>query len=152
MQHTVSAKERWMRIGAVVLAVVMVFFAMTAAMPGAQAVTQQEISDLKSQASELDAQKQELQEKLDKLANSKDAALDEKFLLEEKINVLKEQIALSEQSIEELGEMIVQKEEELAASRTQAEEESAGTGGYSASGACTAGDEFSGGHSVVVDD
>ena len=45
-----------------------------------------------------------------------------------------------------------QKEEELAASRTQAEEESAGTGGYSASGACTAGDEFSGGHSVVVDD
>lgn len=121
MQHTVSAKERWMRIGAVVLAVVMVFFAMTAAMPGAQAVTQQEISDLKSQASELDAQKQELQEKLDKLANSKDAALDEKFLLEEKINVLKEQIALSEQSIEELGEMIVQKEEELA----QAKEEEA---------------------------
>lgn len=121
MQHTVSAKERWMRIGAVVLAVVMVFFAMAAAMPGAQAVTQQEISDLKSQASELDAQKQELQEKLDKLANSKDAALDEKFLLEEKINVLKEQIALSEQSIEELGEMIVQKEEELA----QAKEEEA---------------------------
>lgn len=121
MQHTVSAKERWMRIGAVVLAVVMVFFAMTASMPGAQAVTQQEISDLKSQASELDAQKQELQEKLDKLANSKDAALDEKFLLEEKINVLKEQIALSEQSIEELGEMIVQKEEELA----QAKEEEA---------------------------
>lgn len=121
MQHTVSAKERWMRIGAVVLAVVMVFFAMTAAMPGAQAVTQQEISDLKSQASELDAQKQEIQEKLDKLANSKDAALDEKFLLEEKINVLKEQIALSEQSIEELGEMIVQKEEELA----QAKEEEA---------------------------
>ena len=110
-----------MRIGAVVLAVVMVFFAMTAAMPGAQAVTQQEISDLRSQASELDAQKQELQEKLDKLANSKDAALDEKFLLEEKINVLKEQIALSEQSIEELGEMIVQKEEELA----QAKEEEA---------------------------
>ena len=35
MQHTVSAKERWMRIGAVVLAVVMVFFAMTAAIPGA---------------------------------------------------------------------------------------------------------------------
>lgn len=121
MQHTVSAKERWMRIGAVVLAVVMVFFAMTAAIPGAQAVTQDEINDLKSQASELDAQKEELQAELDKLANSKDAALDEKFLLEEKINLLKEQIALSEQSIEELGEMIVQKEEELA----QAKEEEA---------------------------
>ena len=46
--------------------------------------------------------------------------MDQKFVLEEKINVLQEQIALSEQAIQDYGEMIDQKEVELA--EAQAEE------------------------------
>ena len=40
-------------------------------------------------------------------------------MLEEKINVLREQIALSEQSIQEYGKQIDQKEEELAAAKEE---------------------------------
>lgn len=119
MQHTLCSKVSSKRLGALVLAVVMVLFAMTAALPAAQAVTQDEINQLKSQAAELSEQKADLQSQLDKLSNSENAALDQKFLLEEKINVLKQQISLSEQAIQEYGEMIAQKEEELAAAQAE---------------------------------
>lgn len=119
MQHTLCSKVCSRRLGALVLAVVMVLFAMAAAVPAAQAVTQDEINQLKSQAAELSQQKADLQSQLDKLSNSENAALDQKFLLEEKINVLKQEIALSEQAIQEFGELIVQKEEELAAAQAE---------------------------------
>lgn len=119
MQHTACSKVCGKRLGALVLAVVMVLFAMAAALPVAQAVTQDEINKLKSQAAELSQQKADLQSQLDKLSNSENAALDQKFLLEEKINVLKQEISVSEQAIQELGEMIQQKEEELAAAQAE---------------------------------
>lgn len=119
MHHTLCSKVYGKRLGALVLAVVMVLFAMAAALPAAQAVTQDEINNLKSQASKLSQQKADLQSQLDKLSNSENAALDQKFLLEEKINVLKEEIALSEQAIQEYGELIEQKEQELSAAQAE---------------------------------
>ena len=119
MQHILCSKERGKRLGALVMTLVMVFFAMTAALPAAEAVTQKDIDNLKSQAASLKEQKSDIQKKLDKLSNSKNSALDQKFLLEEKINVLREQIALSEQSIQEYGKQIDQKEEELAAAKEE---------------------------------
>ncbi len=114
MQHITCSKVQGKRFGAMVLALVMVFFALAAALPAAQAVTKQDIENLKSQAANLNKEKAGIQAELNKLANSKDVALEQKFLLEKKINVLKEEIALSEQSIQEYGKMIAQKEEELA--------------------------------------
>ena len=106
---------RLRRAGALVLAVVMVFCAMTVVVPQAQAaVTKDQINNLKNQASTLSAQKAEIQAELNKLASSKDAALDEKILLEEKINVLRQEITVSEEAIQKYGEMIALKEEELA--------------------------------------
>ena len=93
MQHILCSKERGKRLGALVMTLVMVFFAMTAALPAAEAVTQKDIDNLKSQAASLKEQKSDIQKKLDKLSNSKNSVLDQKFLLEEKINVLREQIA-----------------------------------------------------------
>lgn len=119
MQHVLSSKAWGKRLGTWVLALVMVLFTMAVSLPAAQAVTQKDIDNLKSQAASLNSQKADLQSKLDQLSNSKNAALDQKFLLEEKINVLKEQIALSEQSIKEYGAMIVQKEEELAKAKEE---------------------------------
>ena len=119
MQHILCSKGRGKRLGALVMTLVMVFFAMTAALPAAEAVTQKDIDNLKSQAASLKEQKSDIQKKLDKLSNSKNSALDQKFLLEEKINVLREQIALSEQSIQEYGKQIDQKEEELAAAKEE---------------------------------
>lgn len=119
MQHITCSKAQGKRFGAMVLALVMVLFAMTAALPAAQAVTKKDIENLKSQAASLNAQKADLQSELDKLANSKNAALEQKFLLEKKVNVLKEEIALSEQSIQEYGKMIAQKEEELAKAKEE---------------------------------
>ena len=100
---------------------IMLLFVMASALPAPQAVTQDEIDDMKSQASSLKEQQADLQSKLDELENSQNVALDQKFLLEEKINVLQEQIALSEQAIQDYGEMIDQKEVELA----EAQEEEA---------------------------
>ena len=49
MQHILCSKERGKRLGALVMTLVMVFFAMTAALPAAEAVTQKDIDNLKSQ-------------------------------------------------------------------------------------------------------
>lgn len=121
MQHILSSKERGKRLVAWLMTLVMLLFVMSSALPAAQAVTQDEINDLKSQAASLKEEQAELQSQLDKLSSSKNAALDQKFVLEEKINVLQEQIALSEQAIQDYGEMIDQKEVELA----EAQEEEA---------------------------
>ena len=114
MQHILCSKERGKRFVAWLMTAIMLLFVMASALPAAQAVTQDEIDDMKSQASSLKEQQADLQSKLDELENSQNAALDQKFLLEEKINVLQEQIALSEQAIQDYGEMIDQKEVELA--------------------------------------
>ena len=121
MQHILCSKERGKRFVAWLMTAIMLLFVMASALPAAQAVTQDEIDDMKSQASSLKEQQADLQSKLDELENSQNAALDQKFLLEEKINVLQEQIALSEQAIQDYGEMIDQKEVELA----EAQEEEA---------------------------
>ena len=111
MQNVLRSKERGKRLSAMVLAFVMAFFALTSAGPVAQAVTQDDINNLKSQAATLSSQKADLQKQLDKLSSSKNAAVEQKQLLEQKINVLREQISLSEQAIQEYGEMITQKEQ-----------------------------------------
>lgn len=76
MQHILCSKGRGKRLGALVMTLVMVFFAMTAALPAAEAVTQKDIDNLKSQAASLKEQKSDIQKKLDKLSNSKNSALD----------------------------------------------------------------------------
>ena len=43
MQHILCSKGRGKRLGALVMTLVMVFFAMTAALPAAEAVTQKDI-------------------------------------------------------------------------------------------------------------
>lgn len=108
------------RVGAFVLALVMVFCAMTSVVPQAYAaVTKEQINDLKNQASSLSSQKSDLQKQLDKLKNSKNAAIDEKFLLEEKIGILQQEIAVSEEAIAKYGEMIELKEVELAEAKEE---------------------------------
>ena len=119
MWNKLRSQERGKRLGAMVMAFVMVFFAMAAASPAALAVTQKDIDNLKSQAANLSNQKADLQKKLDKLSHSKNAALSQKQLLEQKINVLREEISLSEQSIQEYGQMIAQKEVELANAKAE---------------------------------
>ena len=117
MQHSYRTKGWAKRLGAMAMTLVMLFGLMAAGLPQAQAVTQDDINNLKSQAASLSSQKADIQKKLDKLSNSKNSALNEKLLLEQKINVLRSEIAVSEQAIAENGEMITQKESELAAAK-----------------------------------
>ena len=117
MQHSYRTKGWAKRLGAMAMTLVMLFGLMAAGLPQAQAVTQDDINNLKSQAASLSSQKADIQKKLDKLSNSKNSALNEKLLLEQKINVLRSEIAVSEQAIAEYGEMITQKESELAAAK-----------------------------------
>ena len=79
MQHILCSKGRGKRIGALVMTLVMVFFAMTAALPAAEAVTQKDIDNLKSQAASLKEQKSDIQKKLDKLSNQCSAGADRPF-------------------------------------------------------------------------
>ena len=117
MQHSYRTKGWAKRLGAMAMTLVMLFGLMAAGLPQAQAVTQDDINNLKSQAASLSSQKADIQKKLDKLSNSKNSAINEKLLLEQKINVLRSEIAVSEQAIAEYGEMITQKESELAAAK-----------------------------------
>ncbi|MBR5534137.1 MAG: peptidoglycan DD-metalloendopeptidase family protein [Ruminiclostridium sp.] len=111
-------RDRIHQIGALFLALVLV---MTLAIPVAHAaVTKDQINNLKNQASSLSSQKANIEKELSKLASSKNAALDQKFLLEEKITVLRQEIAVSEETIQLLGQEIAVKEVELA--EAQAEE------------------------------
>ena len=84
MQHILCSKERGKRFVAWLMTAIMLLFVMASALPAAQAVTQDEIDDMKSQASSLKEQQADLQSKLDELENSQNAALDQKFLLEER--------------------------------------------------------------------
>ena len=83
----------------------------------AGAVTQQDINNLKSKAQSLNAQKAQIQAELNKVANSKNSAMQQKQLLEQKINVLRNQIAVTEQTISTLSAQIEEKEQELAAAK-----------------------------------
>ena len=85
----------------------------------ASAVTQQDIANLKSKAQSLNAQKAQIQSELNKVANSKNSAMQQKQLLEQKINVLREQIAVSEQAIASLTAQIGQKEKELEEAKAE---------------------------------
>ena len=83
MQHSYRTKGWAKRLGAMAMTLVMLFGLMAAGLPQAQAVTQDDINNLKSQAASLSSQKADIQKKLDKLSNSKNSALNEKLLLEE---------------------------------------------------------------------
>ena len=96
---------------ALVLTLVM---ALSLTVLSAGAVTQQEINDLKNKAQTLNNQKAQIQTELNKLAGSKNSAMQQKQLLEQKINVLREEIAVTEKTINSLNEQIEQKEQELA--------------------------------------
>ena len=96
MQHSYRTKGWAKRLGAMAMTLVMLFGLMAAGLPQAQAVTQDDINNLKSQAASLSSQKADIQKKLDKLSNSKNSALNEKLLLEQKINVLRSEIAVSD--------------------------------------------------------
>ena len=87
----------------------------------AGAVTQQEINDLRSKAQTLNNQKAQIQSELNKLAASKNSAMQQKQLLEQKINVLREEIAVTEQTIASLNVQIEQKEQELAEAKAREE-------------------------------
>lgn len=110
--QTKNPCRQFQKVGAWLLSLVML---VSVLVPMAQAaVTQDQINSLRSQAATLSSQKADLQKKLDKLSNSKNVAVDQKLLLEQKINVLQSEITVSEQSIANYGEMIAQKEVELA--------------------------------------
>ena len=83
------------------------------------AVTKEEINGLKSQAAALEKEKADLQKQINAVAASKSNALQQKQLLEQKINVLRSQIAVSEQTIADLTAQIAQKEQELAEAKAE---------------------------------
>ncbi len=113
-----SARAGLRRAVSLVLALVM---ALSVSLLPAAAVTQQDIANLKSKAQSLNSQKAQIQSQINSLANSKSNAMQKKQLLEQKINVLRDQIAVSEQTISSLTVQIEQKEKELAEAKAEEE-------------------------------
>lgn len=83
-------------------------------MPEASAVTQDEIDDLKEDASALANQKKDLQAQLKDVRADKNAAQQQKDLIERQINVIQEEIDNMTAQIEKYGQLIQEKEVELA--------------------------------------
>ena len=113
-----SARTGLRRAVSLVLALVM---ALSVSLLPAAAVTPQDIANLKSKAQSLNSQKAQIQSQINSLANSKSNAMQKKQLLEQKINVLRDQIAVSEQTISSLTVQIEQKEKELAEAKAEEE-------------------------------
>ena len=82
-------------------------------LPRAQAASCSAIESLQSQQASLTVQKAELQKKLDGIRSSQGQALNKKNLVEQQLNVLKQQIQVSENLLAQYARQITEKEAEL---------------------------------------
>lgn len=82
-------------------------------LPRAQAASRSAIESLQSQQASLTVQKAELQKKLDGIRSSQGQALNKKNLVEQQLNVLKQQIQVSENLLAQYARQITEKEAEL---------------------------------------
>ena len=112
MQYVISRRRDRSKWIGIVLAAVLVLFTAGSAVAGA-AVTKDQIYSLKAQAADLNQQKAGLQKDINKLSQSKHEAVQQKLLLEQKLNVLRSEIAVSEKTIANYRDQIAQKETEL---------------------------------------
>lgn len=104
------------RLAALLLATALI---LTALPTSGMAVTKEEIANLRAQAASLEKEKAALQQQINEVAASKNSALEQKQLLEQKIEVLRNQIAVSEATIADLTDQIAQKEQELADAKAE---------------------------------
>ena len=89
----------------------------------AYAVTQGEIDSLKDDAKDLKTQQQELKEQLQEIAADKTKALERKKNLENQIYAVEQEIANIAAQIEMYNALIAQKEEELAQSEREQQQQ-----------------------------
>lgn len=82
-------------------------------LPCAQAASRSAIESLQSQQASLTVQKAELQKKLDGIRSSQGQALNKKNLVEQQLNVLNQQIQVSENLLAQYARQITEKEAEL---------------------------------------
>ncbi len=83
------------------------------ALSHAQAASRSAIESLQSQQASLTVQKAELQKKLDGIRSSQGQALNKKNLVEQQLNVLNQQIQVSENLLAQYARQITEKEAEL---------------------------------------
>lgn len=88
-------------------------------LPHAQAASRSAIESLQSQQASLSVQKAELQKKLDGIRSSQGQALSKKNLVEQQLNVLNQQIQVSEDLLAQYAQQITEKEAELEAAKAK---------------------------------
>ena len=88
-------------------------------LPHAQAASRSAIESLQSQQASLSVQKAELQKKLDGIRSSQGQALNKKNLVEQQLNVLNQQIQVSEDLLAQYAQQIAEKEAELEAAKAK---------------------------------
>lgn len=88
-------------------------------LPRAQAASRSAIESLQSQQASLSVQKAELQKKLDGIRSSQGQALSKKNLVEQQLNVLNQQIQVSEDLLAQYAQQIAEKEAELEAAKAK---------------------------------
>ena len=88
-------------------------------LPRTQAASRSAIESLQSQQASLTVQKAELQKKLDGIRSSQGQALNKKNLVEQQLNVLNQQIQVSEDLLAQYAQQITEKEAELEAAKAK---------------------------------
>ena len=88
-------------------------------LPHAQAASRSAIESLQSRQASLSVQKAELQKKLDGIRSSQGQALNKKNLVEQQLNVLNQQIQVSEDLLAQYAQQITEKEAELEAAKAK---------------------------------
>ena len=83
-------------------------------LPAAEAVTQDEIDDLKQQQTELNSEKNDIKKRLDAIGDDKAAALEKKRLLDEECAVIQDEIDVYDAQIAAYDAQITQTEQEIA--------------------------------------
>ncbi len=106
---------------AAVLAILMLLPMLANIIGGAMAVTteqlQSQINDLKNKSGELAQQKKDLSAQLASIQKDKTQAMNQKDLVEQEIEVIRQEIAYSDAMLTQYDGLIGQKEEELAAAQ-----------------------------------
>ena len=115
-----KAKNRWKKLGAFLLAVVLTFAIVPVSQ--ARASYQDDIADLNDQIDELKKQQEQLQNEIAATQDEKEETMEKKAQLDKQVQLTKEEIALLEERIALLEQSISDKEDAIAEKEKEIED------------------------------
>lgn len=114
-----NAKQTHLQVASRLLLMFLAVLVLISSVPQVGAVTQAEINALKQKQSEIASNKRSLQDKLASVKDEKANAIKKKHLLEEQINVILQDLSVTNNLIAQYNQQIAQKSKELEEAKAE---------------------------------